>query len=216
MLRLKAPNLYLIGGTALSLRFKHRVSEDLDFFTPKWSKALHRRISRAIKQETGFQVASFEEMAKRGRAKMAVYHFQIKPDLLVKVDVVEDVAPLLHPVGEDGLASVDDIYLRKIRAAIGWTSKTSPVGGPLPGGRQAARDLYDLWYLSERYEPLSRWFPQHFTRADYERLAGWLRGMTGTATVVELLSTAPGCDTKRIRQHMEKQIYEELNRYYVR
>lgn len=29
------PQVYLVGGTAISLLYHHRVSEDLDFFTQK-------------------------------------------------------------------------------------------------------------------------------------------------------------------------------------
>ena len=59
------------------------------------------------------------------------------PDL--KVDFVEDLERLLHPIAKDGIASVDDIYLRKIRAAIGWTEKVSPIGRPVAGSRRASR-----------------------------------------------------------------------------
>ena len=146
---------------------------------------------------------------------MAVYNFEIgaKPDL--KVDFVEDFDRLLHPVAKDGIASLDDIYLRKIRAAIGWTQKVSPIGCPMAGGRQASRDLFDLWCLSEHHSPLSEWFPQHFGRTDYARLAAWLRAMSSQATLLDLLNVTPDCDVRRIRGHLESQIYDRLNRVYV-
>ncbi len=146
---------------------------------------------------------------------MAVYNFEVgkKPDL--KVDFVEDFDRLLHPVKEDGIASVDDLYLRKMRAAIGWTEKVSPIGRPMAGGRQASRDLFDLWYLSEHHSPLSEWFPQHFGWEEYARLAAWLRAMSTQATLLDLLNVAPDCDVRRIRVHLENQIYDRLNRIYV-
>ncbi len=207
--------LYLVGGTALTFRFGHRISEDLDFFTPAWSKSLHQKIARHIRKETGFSGRLINETAKRGRVKMAVYNFEIgaKPDL--KVDFVEDFDHLLHPVAKDGIASVDDIYLRKMRAAIGWAEKVSPTGRPLAGGRQASRDLFDLWYLSEHHSPLSEWFPQHFGREEYVRLAAWLRAMSVQATLLDLLDVAPPGGVPRIRSHLENQIYDRLNRVYV-
>jgi hypothetical protein len=147
---------------------------------------------------------------------MAVYNFEAgeKPDL--KIDFVEDLDLLLHPVGKDGIASVDDLYLRKMRAAIGWTEKASPIGRPMAGGRKASRDLFDLWYLSEHHSPLSEWFPQYFGRAEYAKLAAWLRAMSTQATFVDLMDVAPDCDVRRIRNHLESQIYDRLNRVYIR
>lgn len=210
------PELYLIGGTALAFRFRHRESEDLDFFTPKWSRSLHQKIARCIRRETGFPGELVAETTKRGQSKMAVYNFQIGGELTLKVDLVQDLDRLLHPVGKDGIASVDDIYLRKIRAAIGWMGKSSLAGHPMAGGRQTAKDKYDLWYLSEHYEPLSIWFPKHFVREDYARLVMWLRTMTTQAAVFGLLDAKSGCDTRRIQKHLEDQINDKLNRVYVR
>ena len=112
-------------------------------------------------------------------------------------------------------ASMDDLYLRKIRAAIGWTAKPSSTGQMVAGGRQDAKDFFDLWYLSTHYAPLHEWFPAHLTRQDYQRLTRWLQTMTGQGTTFALLDVAPGCDTKQIIRHMEQQVYERLNRRYV-
>ena len=199
------------------MRFDHRKSDDLDFFTPNWSRPLHKRIAREIRTKIGYSGSLDTEVVKPKRAKFARYYFQVSKKLKLKVELVQDFEQLLAPVGEDGIASTDDIYLRKIRTAVGWGEKVSSDGRPIPaGGRYTARNLFDLWYLSEHYQPLWVWFPKHFERAEYERLVGWLRSMTGASTVVELLNTKPGCDTRRIRQHLEEQIYERLNRVYVR
>lgn len=209
------PDLYLVGGTALTFRFRHRVSEDLDFFTSAWSKSLHQKVARHICKETGFSGRLVNETTRRGRVKVAVYNFEVGKKSDLKIDFVEDFDRLLHPVAKDGIASVDDLYLRKMRAAIGWTEKVSPIGRPIAGGRQASRDLFDLWYLSEHHSPLSEWFPQHFGRAEYARLAAWLRAMSTQATLLDLLNVAPDCDVRRIRGHLENQIYDRLNRIYV-
>lgn len=209
------PDLYLVGGTALTFRFQHRVSEDLDFFTPAWSKALHQRVARHITKETGFVGKIVNETTRRGLVKMAVYNFEVGSKPRLKVDFVEDFDRLLHPVEKDGIASVDDLYLRKIRAAIGWTEKVSSTGRFMAGGRQASRDLFDLWYLSEHHSPLSDWFPQHFGRSEYARLIAWLRAMSTQAFLLDLMDVAPGCDVRRIRHHLESQVYDRLNRIYI-
>jgi len=166
-------------------------------------------------KETGFVGRLVHETTKRDRAKMAVYHVEAGEQPGLKIDVVEDFDRLLHPVEQDGIASVDDLYLRKIRAAIGWTEKVFSTGRPMTGGRQASRDLFDLWYLSAHHSPLSTWFPQHFGRSEYARLAAWLRAMSTQATFLDLLDVAPDCDGRRIRHHLENQVYDRLNRVYV-
>lgn len=207
--------VYLVGGTALAIRCGHRYSEDLDFFTQKWTKALHRELSNRITKRTGYPARLIDEKVKSGMAKVAAYDFQVSAGDILRVDVVEDFDGLLHPVGKDGIASLDDLYLRKIRAVIGWRGRRSSTGQPLSGGRQHAKDLFDLWYLSEHQIPLHEWFSAHFGREDYARLARWLRTMAGQKTTFELLEVAPGCDTKRVVRHLESQVYDRLNRIYV-
>ena len=207
--------VYLSAGTALAIRYSHRYSEDLDFFTQRWSQALHRKLAKHIERATGFSFRLLDERIKPRLAKVAAYEFSIAKGAFMNVDVIEDFDPLLQPVEPDGIASMDDLYLRKVRAVIGWTTKPSSTGQMVAGGRQDAKDLFDLWYLSTHYAPLHEWFPAHFSRQDYQRLTRWLRAMTGQATTFALLDVAPGCDTKRIVQHMEQQVYERLNRRYV-
>ncbi len=209
------PNFYLVGGTALTFRFRHRLSEDLDFFTSAWSKSLHQKVARYITKKTGFTGRLVNETTRHGRVKMAVYNFEIGSKPGLKVDFVEDFDRLIHPVEKDGITSVDDLYLRKIRAAIGWTEKASSIGRPMAGGRQASRDMFDLWYLSEHHSPLSEWFPQHFVRSEYARLAAWLRAMSTQTILLDLMDVAPGCDVRRIRSHLENQVYDRLNRTYI-
>ena len=129
--------------------------------------------------------------------------------------MIEDFDRLLHPVGADGIASLDDIYLRKLRAVIGWRGKRSSTGQELSGGRQEAKDLFDVWYLSTHHAPLHEWFPAHFSLEDYARLTRWLQAMTRQETTFALLDVAPGCNTKRIVRHLEEQVYDRLNRVYV-
>lgn len=207
--------VYLAAGTALAIRCGHRYSEDLDFFTQQWSRKLHRMLCKHIERATTFSFHLLGERIRPRLAKVAAYEFKIAKAAFVKVDVIEDFDPLLQPIGRDGIASMDDLYLRKVRAVIGWANKPSSTGQLIAGGRQDAKDLFDLWYLSTHYVPLHEWFPAHFSRQDYQRLTRWLQAMTGQATTFALLDVAPGCDTKHIMRHMEQQVYERLNRRYV-
>jgi len=145
--------VYLTAGTALAIRFGHRRSEDLDFFTQRWSQMLHRKLRKHIERATAFSFRILDERIKPRLAKVAVYECRIVQGGWMKVEIIEDFDPLLQPVEPDGIASMDDIYLRKIRAAIGWSSKLSSTGQMAAGGRQDAKDLFDLWYLSTHYAP---------------------------------------------------------------
>lgn len=209
------PQVYLVGGTAISLHYRHRVSEDLDFFTQQYTRALHRQIAAFLRRKTGYPCALVAEEARKRYVPMAVYELEIGLHAALKIDIVSDVAPLLQPRGKDGLASIDDLYDRKLRAVIGWNTGTSSIGGVQAGGRQKTKDLFDLFYLSERVEPLSTWFPKHYDQAAYERLIAWYLGIPKQKTIGELLELVPGCDTKTVFRALDEQIIHQLNRVFV-
>ena len=209
------PQVYLVGGTAISLLYRHRVSEDLDFFTQGYSKALHRRIAASIGRATGFTLHLVDEEVRRRYVRMAVYDFRVTKTLRVKVDIVSDYADVLQPRQQNGIASIEDIYYRKVLAVVGWTSGVSATGRRLAGGRQTTKDLYDIFFLSSRIQRLSAWFPQHFDLEGYQRLAAWYLGVPRSKAVMELLELVPGCDTRRIFEHLDDEIISALNRAYV-
>ncbi|MBI4227484.1 MAG: nucleotidyl transferase AbiEii/AbiGii toxin family protein [Candidatus Omnitrophica bacterium] len=207
--------VYLVGGTALAMYFHHRPSEDLDFFTHRWTPNLHRTMVARVRRVTGFRSTLMGASHHPQWLNIAVYNLFAGNAGPLKIDIVEDRDSLLQPLHPDGRASLDDLYLRKLRAVIGWPGKHSVVGKPIPGGREAAKDMFDLWCLSTRYRPLAEYFASHFGQDDYGRLAGWLRTMSHHAMVTGLLAVKPGCDTRAIRTHLEQQILHRLNRVYV-
>lgn len=209
------PDVYLVGGTAISLLYRHRLSEDLDFFTQKYSSKLHQKIAAFIKLKTGFKYRLVEEEKRKKYLPMAVYEFRVRKDLVLKVDFVKDVADLIGPRREDGIANIEDIYLRKMLAVVGWKAGESKVGKALAGGRQKTKDLFDVYYLSSHVKLLSQWFPSHFDREAYERLTAWYFGIPKQKTVMELLDLVPDCDTKLIFKHLDDEIIHKLNREYA-
>ena len=209
------PQVYLVGGTALSLLYDHRMSEDLDFFTQKYSSNLHREIAVFIKRNTGFKYRLIEEEKRKKYLPMSVYEFEAGEGLILKVDFVRDVAELFKLSNKNGIADIEDLYYRKMLAVIGWKAGESKVGKVLAGGRQKTKDLFDVYYLSENVELLSQWFPSHFDQNAYERLTAWYFGIPKQKTVMELLDLAPGCDTKIIFKHLDDEIIHKLNREYA-
>jgi predicted nucleotidyltransferase component of viral defense system len=118
----------LVGGTALSLRYGHRHSEDLDFFS---NESFDRQLiieelikiysNQFIHQETGFKKSLF---------------CSIKD---VKVDVVYYPHPLIRPLINEGdiiFYSDEDIAAMKIQAIL---------------GRGKKKDFWDLALLLEKH-----------------------------------------------------------------
>ncbi len=209
------PQVYLVGGTAISLIYGHRLSEDLDFFTHDYSGKLHRDIVTMVKKITGYKYQLVAEEARKQYLPMAVYEFAIGKDQFLKVDFVKDVIPLISPRDSSGVASVDDLYYRKIMAVVGWKAGESSSGRMLSGGRQKTKDLYDVYFLSTHAMPLSEWFPKYFEQPDYERLAAWYLSIPKQKAVLELMDLVTDCDTRAIFKYLDDEIIHKLNRKYA-
>ena len=209
------PQVYLVGGTALSLLYNHRISEDLDFFTQKYSSKLHNEIAGFIRQKAGFKYRLVEEEKRKKYLPMAVYEIRVGPGLVLKVDFVKDIAELFQQRDKNGIANIEDLYYRKMLAVVGWKAGESKVGKALAGGRQKTKDLFDVYYLSAHVKLLSQWFPSHFDQNAYERLTAWYFGIPKQKTVMELLDLVPDCDTKLVFKHLDDEIIHKLNREYA-
>jgi len=200
---------YLTGGTALSFLFKHRFSEDLDFFTQAYSPREPDHVMKVISDQTGFPHELKDEQNGPKLVPMKVFNLQLKGGRGLKIDFVQDYAKNLGKV-KGGLHSVDDIYLRKIVAAIGQQSRETEIGMPLPTGRQSVKDVFDLYTLSRKKEPLTEFFLRHFSPAQAERLMAWYRGFNRMDLKLELLDTVPGADTGELLQYLDDEILRRL------
>lgn len=210
----KYPQIYLVGGTALSMLYRHRISEDLDFFTQVYSSKLHHEITTHIGKDTGYKFELIEEEKRKKYLPMAIYEFQVTKGVILKVDFVSDYMKMLQPRQINGIASVQDIYYRKMMAVIGWKAGTSAMGRMLAGGRQKTKDLYDIFFLSKEVQALSVWFPRHFDLQADERLAAWYLGVPRQKTVMEMLELVPNCDTRAVFKNLDSEIIEKLNKEY--
>ncbi|MBI4358180.1 MAG: nucleotidyl transferase AbiEii/AbiGii toxin family protein [Candidatus Omnitrophica bacterium] len=210
------PQVYLVGGTAINLLYHHRISEDLDFFTQVYSQKLHREIAAFIRKTAGFKYDLVAEEKRKKYVQMAIYEFQITKDLILKVDFVSDYVKVFKPRQKNGIASIEDIYYRKMLAVIGWKARESATGHVLAGGRQKTKDLYDVFFLSAHAETLSGWFPKYFDLKAYERLTAWYLGIPKQKTVLELLDLVPDCDAKFVFSHLDEEIIHKLNRRYIK
>ncbi len=115
----------LAGGTALALQIGHRVSEDLDFFSPK--KLDFQEIKYLFESYPDAQELSFSK-------NIMVWSVQN-----IKVDVVNYHYPRLFPLIKEQsliLYGMEDIAAMKLEAIK---------------GRGKKRDFYDLYFLLKSF-----------------------------------------------------------------
>jgi predicted nucleotidyltransferase component of viral defense system len=118
-------DFYLVGGTSLALRYGHRVSVDLDFFTDK-------------EFETGFLIDTLQEKHPIRVLSQAKNSLTLELST-VKTDFIRHNYTLLKPVGKtDGIrmASVEDIAAMKLNSTINRGSK---------------KDFYDIYELLNHF-----------------------------------------------------------------
>jgi len=200
---------YLTGGTALAFYYKHRFSEDLDFFTQKYSGSITNKIMDFVSKNTGFSHVLDREQSKAGLIEMKVYFLEIGKGSRLKVDMVHDYTENVHKI-KNGLHSLDDIYYRKILAAIGTDSKESETGRPIPTGRQSAKDLFDIYYLSKKYIPVSKFFLKYFSYEKTEPFFAWYRGFNRMYLKLELVDLVPGVDASEVFSYLDNQVLKKL------
>jgi predicted nucleotidyltransferase component of viral defense system len=148
----------LCGGTALARCFlNHRISYDLDFFIPHGFKAMD--LSMALKQG-GFDYEIKDLVDDSNKANQL--HTYINHDnKILKVSFVEDAYFELYPritkpfgTLEVFTEGIDGLYHRKLRTVSGSTDE----GEQVVGGRQKARDLFDLFVLAKDYKSIQEFF----------------------------------------------------------
>ncbi len=200
---------YLTGGTALSFYFNHRFSEDLDFFTQRYRKEEPERIMNFVSGETGFK---FKLEAKQDGPKlipMRVYFLELKRGCVLKIDFVQDFQKNIQRI-KDGLHSLEDIYYRKISAGLGLVRKEDATGRVIHAGRQSVKDLFDLYYLSKHYKPLSDFFFEYFSYDKAEGFIAWYRGFNRMDLKIELLDLVPKVDTNEVIRYLDSEILQKL------
>ena len=144
----------LCGSTALA-RFclDHRISYDLNFVIPEGFKA--GALAVALKKAG----IDFETQSLVDDARLAnqLHGYVVHQGQRLKVSFIEDAYSALYPVLKKKLAKamvqtecVEALYHRKLRTVSGPARE----GDSFAGGRQTARDLFDLYVLSQRVMPL--------------------------------------------------------------
>lgn len=144
----------LCGGTALARCWlNHRVSYDLDFFFPEGFSALTFLV--ALKRGgIDFEVADIVDDKHKANQ---LHGFIAHKGERLKVSFIEDAYFNVYPATVEQFGklmvrteSTDGLYHRKLRTVSGRLSE----GTEVIGGRQTARDLFDLYVLSRSHKPI--------------------------------------------------------------
>jgi hypothetical protein len=145
----------LCGGTALSRCWLgHRLSYDLDFFLPYGFKA--REMAESLKKAgVAFEV---HDMVDDARIANQLHGYMSVGGEWLKVSFMEDAYFELFPAVDReidaGLSvrteEIPGLYHRKLRTVAGNAEE----GHEVVGGRQKARDLFDLYVLAESFQPI--------------------------------------------------------------
>lgn len=144
----------LCGGTALSRCWmEHRLSYDLDFFLPHGFRAAD--LSAALKK-AGI-VYETKDIVDDPRKANQLHGYVIDNGQRLKVSFVEDAYFETFPAvarAFGGLTvrteEIPGLYHRKLRTVAGSGAE----GDSFAGGRQKARDLFDLHVLSVGFQPI--------------------------------------------------------------
>ena len=216
-LKNKLNDLYLAGGTALSLfYFQHRRSFDLDFFTDKFSRKNIENIVLELSKILKVKIPLVSEEISPDKAKMQVYYVPAGKESSLKLDFVEDIFPLLKPCKiVDGISilSIEDIYLRKIYTAGGVLLRNSETVKPVYlGGRQEAKDFFDLFFLSTTFMPLAKFINKFCGNAQKESMVIWFRSYDRLSMKTDLLDiiTDKVCDYNMMEDHFKNEIQKMI------
>jgi len=202
----------LCGGTALARCYlQHRVSYDLDFFMN--SRFEPQTLLRQL-NDAGIQV---EDVVLDQRDGIAVQiHGMTKvDDFPLKISFIEDVYDGMFPMVWKDMGAVavntddlDGLMHRKLRTISGAGLSVS---GHPEGGRQAARDLFDIYVLSTTYKPVPQFIEEinkhgaNFPAESYEVGVKSLKWLSLLDDFYEIETIAPfTVDVKAIRKELER------------
>lgn len=155
----EAKDFALAGGTALELYYlHHRFSADLDFFSPKYNMREIDNLISTFKKSVNAKIKLESEFIATGRTKVRFYTAPIKSSARpLKIDFVEDTIflnPTIKRHKDVRVYCVENIYLQKIIAIAGTQPEINDVGRQIMEGRKEARDVFDIYMLSKKIQPL--------------------------------------------------------------
>ncbi|KAA0258781.1 nucleotidyl transferase AbiEii/AbiGii toxin family protein [Deferribacter autotrophicus] len=191
--KLKTP-FYLTGGTALSrCYFRHRYSDDLDFFVN--SKNFFKKygsllIENFLNNEKEFNYKVDTERFQKSENYICLY--LIKNEIQLKIDIVCDVKFRIDKPYYDKRFGLVDSWKNILVNKIGALYRFEP------------KDIADIWIISKNFTFDWRLIFKYATQKDIG---------IDTQTIYEIISTIPKeflMSLKWSSDEYEKEIYDDL------
>lgn len=169
----------LSGGTAIELFYlKHRFSRDLDFFAPVYETGKIQKLVDYFCNALKVKFKLENEMTDANRARVRFYTCPIKGSSLpLKIDFIEDILfkkPKIKKFLHIPVYDSSHIYYQKILAVTGTVLGEDAIGREEIAGRDEARDVVDIYYLSRKIKPL-RLFLKTLPRQYQRGMIRWYR-----------------------------------------
>ena len=215
----KISTFYLGGGTALAKYYlQHRQSYDLDFFTKELDFLWVDKLMHEAAGNMGLSLKQIGKTDKQGMIRIVVYMLVFGDGFELKVDFIEDWLDLrssARNINGINVFSVEDIYLRKLLAVIGARAEFDDTGRLKHlGGRQEAKDFYDLYFLSQIAMPLAEFVDKYCGPSQKEALVRWFKTydrLEIKAGLLELLQRKE-IDYKKMEAHFKQQVDKVLEK----
>lgn len=203
----------LAGGTALELYYlNHRFSKDLDFFSLNYEKKEIKKIISAIAGDLGLDILLKDESSAGRMAKILLFEIPIDgSNEILKVDFIEDViiaCPQIRKFKGLPVYSPKDIYYQKICAIAGTRVQSNLAGMEVTAGRNESRDIIDLFYLSQKMQPLSD-FLLRMPPVQQRGMINWYRSFSRQEFKLDFLDFevySRKLDSVSIIKHLDKEI----------
>jgi len=217
----KIDDFYLSGGTALSkFYFRHRISDDLDFFTKKFNRQRIVNLVGNLQGGLKTKIRLLAEQTKmKEKVKMMIYILDFGKQNMLKIDFVEDYVNLIFPfknINGIHVLSLEDIFLRKTYTLTEVGEATDSIGRKIATGREEAKDFYDVYYLSHTFMNLSEFASKFCDSVIREKLVYWFRTynrMEMKTGLLELkLQGKKSIDFREIEKHFKSEIDKILEK----
>lgn len=214
----KAKDYCLGGGTALSrIYFHHRQSYDLDFFTSDFNRKGIISIVEYLTKASGKDFKLVREQQHKDKVCILIFSAALPGNEAIKIDFIEDyLERIKSPIQVEGVSvlSLEDIYLRKINAIAGVIKGVDEIGrGVAKGGRQEAKDFFDLYFLSHTFMNLSDFALKYCNFTNQELLVHWFRTYSRMNIKTGLLDLigAKKIDYRDMEKHFKAEIDKLLD-----
>lgn len=203
----------LCGGTAMSRFYlQHRISYDLDFFVPGGVGFSAQELAYSIASKV--KILGLELALDPIKADQLHFFVPIPDGDPIKISFVEDMYAAAFPPIPSNLVingvivqteSIQGLYHRKLRTIVGWADSDAVMPS---GGRQTARDMFDLFVLSKTIKPLKPFIESLPYAFPLEAFTGGIAAMPWFEIAEELTETiaAPawqyGREVSAVRDHL--------------